>query len=76
MKNHLPTGLDDYQWNTLLADMKKRPSTVNDYRKVLNLLHAYEGGKIDIAAMTAPEAKEYFEYLDQRVTDGPMSVRT
>lgn len=76
MKNHLPTGLDDYQWNTLLADMKKRPSTVNDYRKVLNLLHAYEGGKFHIAAMTAADAKEYFDYLDQRVTDGSMSVRT
>ncbi|MBR3128772.1 MAG: hypothetical protein IKF35_11000 [Solobacterium sp.] len=76
MKNHLPSGLDENQWNTLLADMKKRPSTVNDYRKVLNLLHAYEDGKFHIATMTPADAKEYFDYLDQRVSDGSMSVRT
>lgn len=76
MKNRTPEGLTSGQWNAVIEGLENRPSTVNDYRKVLNLLHAYRDGDYHISTLTKEQASEYFTYLDQRGSEGTLSENT
>ena len=64
MNNLVPKGMTHEQWNTITEDLHNHPSTMNDYRKVLNLLHSYDGGKFSIFTLTKADAQEYFASLD------------
>lgn len=74
MKDKTPVGLTAAQWETLIADLSQNSSTVNDYRKILNLLNST--GTLNILTLTRKEAEDYFKMLDQRVEDGTLSVNT
>ena len=76
MKNRTPEGLTSGQWGAVIEGLENRPSTVNDYRKVLNLLHSYGNGAYHISSLTKEQASEYFSYLDRRGTDGTLSENT
>ena len=76
MKNRTPDGLTSGQWTAVIEGLEHRPSTVNDYRKVLNLLHSYKDGEYRIDTMTKEQAEEYFAYLDQRQAEGTLSENT
>lgn len=65
MKNRVPNGLLEMQWKAITANLEDHPNTINDYRKVVNLLHAYSHGKFRIYKMTEFDAKEYFSYLEK-----------
>jgi hypothetical protein len=56
-----------------LAD---HPSTMNDYRKIINLLHTYDNGRLHITSMTKQDAEDYFSMLEKRADDGEMSTNT
>ena len=71
-----PAGISAELWERILADLDPASSTVNDYRKVLNLMHSAGNGKYRILTMTTEEAAEYFGDLDQRVQDGVLSANT
>ena len=76
MKNRTPEGLTSGQWNAIIEGLEDRPSTVNDYRKVLNLLHSYNNGEYDISTLTKEQAAAYFSYLDRRGAEGTLSENT
>jgi len=76
MKNRTPEGLTSGQWGAVIEGLENRPSTVNDYRKVLNLLHSYGNGAYHISSLTKEQASEYFSYLDRRGADGTLSENT
>ena len=76
MKNRTPEGLTSGQWNAIIEGLEDRPSTVNDYRKVLNLLHSYNDGEYDISTLTKEQAAAYFSYLDRRGAEGTLSENT
>lgn len=76
MKNRTPEGLTSGQWSAVIEGLENRPSTVNDYRKVLNLLHAYGTGDFHISSLTREQAAEYFAYLDRRGSEGTLSDNT
>ncbi|MBO7702829.1 MAG: phage integrase SAM-like domain-containing protein [Solobacterium sp.] len=76
MKNRIPDGLTAAQWAAVIKGLEARPSTVNDYRKVLNLLHSYNDGVFQIGSMTREQAAEYFQYLDSRQNAGTLSENT
>lgn len=66
MKNKVPNGLLELQWNAIISGLEGHPSTINDYRKVVNLLHAYDNGKFRIYNMSKNDAIEYFDYLENK----------
>ena len=76
MKNRTPDGFTAGQWDAVTEGLDLNPNTVNDYRKVLNRLHDYNNGSLDIQTMTKEQAVEYFNYLDQLGQDGKMSPNT
>ena len=76
MKNRTPDGLTSGQWNAVIEGLESRPSTVNDYRKVLNLLHSYNDGELHISTLSKDQAAEYFSYLDRRGSEGTLSENT
>ena len=72
----VPLGLSAEQWNAIMDGLDSHPSTVNDYRKIINLLHSYKNGKYHIISMTHEEARDYFKMLDEKVEDGALSINT
>ena len=72
----LPLGITAGQWNLIVGDLKDNPSTINDYRKVLNLLHSFENQRFHISTMSKEDAQYYFSCLDQRVENGTLSKNT
>ena len=76
MKNRTPAGFTSGQWEAVIEKLELNPNTVNDYRKVLNRLHDYNNGSLNIQTMTRDQAVEYFDYLDQLEKDGKMSPNT
>lgn len=76
MKDRTPDKLTPEQWATVIQGLESRPSTINDYRKVLNLLHSYDNGTFHIFQMTKEQAEAYFQYLDSRLADGTLSENT
>ncbi len=76
MKNRTPEGLTSGQWDAVIAGLENRPSTINDYRKVLNLLHSYSDGEYHISTLSKEQAAAYFSYLDQRGAEGTLSENT
>jgi hypothetical protein len=76
MKNRTPDGFTPGQWDAVTEGLDLNPNTVNDYRKVLNRLHDYNNGALNIQTMTREQAIEYFSYLDQLEKDGEMSPNT
>ena len=76
MKNRTPDGFTSGQWEAVIESLELNPNTVNDYRKVLNRLHDYNNGSLNIQSMTRDQAVEYFNYLDQLEKDGKMSPNT
>lgn len=71
-----PAGISAELWERILVDIDPASSTVNDYRKVLNLMHSAGNGKYRILTMTTEEAVEYFGDIDQRVENGVLSANT
>ena len=76
MKDRTPDKLTPEQWAAVIQGLESRPSTINDYRKVLNLLHSFENGAFHIFEMTKEQAEAYFRYLDSRLADGTLSENT
>ena len=74
MVTRTPAGFSAEQWKEITRDLDPGSSTVNDYRKVLNLLHST--GKYQILTMTLQDASDYFAYLDERVSSGELSENT
>jgi hypothetical protein len=75
-RNHVPAGMSQEEWEAVTSDLNARPSTKNDYRKVLNLLHARNDGKCRIQDFTRQDAQEYFRELDERAASGELSANT
>ena len=76
MKDKTPVKLTPEQWAAVTQGLESRPSTINDYRKVLNLLHSYDNGALHIFQLTKEQAEAYFQYLDQRQAEGTLSENT
>lgn len=72
----VPIGLSIEQWNAIMDGLGSHPSTVNDYRKIINLLHSYKNGKFHIISMTNDDAREYFKMLDDKVKEGILTKNT
>lgn len=72
----IPIGLNATQWQAMIEGLDENSTTINDYRKVLNLLHSYENGMYHILSMDKEDAKAYYAYLDTRVQDQTMSANT
>lgn len=75
-KKRIPVGLTELEWDTIVDGLKLRPTTINDYRKVINLLHKYEDGKYRIQTINKEQANEYFNYLEKREKEGTLSSST
>lgn len=76
MVRKVPNGITPDQWEQLVIGLENNPSTVNDYRKVLNLLHSFENGRFHISNLSKDDAQYYFDVLDTRVQDGTLSANT
>ena len=76
MVRKVPNGITPDQWEQLVIGLETNPSTVNDYRKVLNLLHSFENGRFHISNLSKDDAQYYFAVLDSRVEDGTLSANT
>lgn len=76
MKDRAPEGLTPDKWGAVINGLESRRTTVNDYRKVLNLLHAYNDSSFNIETLTKEQAVEYFNYLDGRLKNGTLSDNT
>ena len=76
MKDRTPDRLTPEQWASVIRGLESRPSTINDYRKVLNLLHSYDNGAYHILKMEREQAENYFKYLDSRQAEGTLSENT
>lgn len=76
MNNKVPEGLSQNQWNAIMDGLANHPSTMNDYRKIINLLHSFDNGRYHITSITKEEAKDYFAMLEKRAADGKMSSNT
>lgn len=76
MNARIPVGLSQEEWNTVTEGLESHTSTVNDYRKVLNLLHSYDNGRLRITTMSHEDAEEYFRFLDERQEAGTLSPNT
>ncbi len=74
MVTRTPAGLSAEQWKEITRDLAPGSTTLNDYRKVLNLLHST--GQYQILTMTPQDAADYFCRLDERVRNGELSVNT
>ena len=60
MNSRVPTYFTEEEWLNLMKDLENRPSTINDYRKVLNLL----GKQYNIKEMTPADGRQYFNQLE------------
>ena len=76
MSKPIPLGFTQQQWETIVGDLSNNTSTINDYRKVLNLLQKYKDGSYQITTLTKPQAIEYFNYLDEKEESGALSKNT
>ncbi|MCR5228682.1 MAG: hypothetical protein K6D03_00980 [Solobacterium sp.] len=76
MKKKVPDGLTLQQWEAMIEGLDSHPTTVNDYRKVLNLLHKWENGQHLIQNMSREDAAAYFSFLDEREQSGDLSTNT
>ena len=76
MSKHIPLGFTQQQWDAIVGDLNHNPSTINDYRKVLNLLQKYKDGSYKITTLTKQQAKDYFDYLDEKEEAGILSKNT
>ncbi len=76
MKDRTPDKFSPEQWASVIRGLESRPSTINDYRKVLNLLHSHENGTYHILKMSREQAEDYFKYLDNRQAEGTLSENT
>lgn len=74
MNQKVPNGLLELQWKAIIQGLEEHPNTINDYRKVVNLLHAYDHGKFRIYRLTKEEAKEYFDYLEKESGLSPNTI--
>jgi hypothetical protein len=57
MTQSLPAGLNDQQWSAMMRTLQDHPATMNDYRKVINLLYAWHDGQYSILTIT-PQRKQ------------------
>jgi ribosomal protein S18 acetylase RimI-like enzyme len=56
MNTKVPYGLSKQQWAAITRGMEGRPGTINDYRKVVDRLHAFRDHTYSILTMTADDA--------------------
>ena len=73
MKDKLPAGFTQEEWNAVTEDLREHPGTVNDYRKVLSRFHAYG---YDIKTITPEEADRFFRMLEKEAQEGRLSQNT
>ncbi len=76
MKKKVPDGLTLQQWDAMIEGLDSHPSTINDYRKVLNLLHKWNNGQCLIHEMSKEDAAAYFAFLDEREQKNELSPNT
>ncbi|MEE8807946.1 MAG: hypothetical protein SOI44_05945 [Lactimicrobium sp.] len=76
MTQSLPAGLNDQQWSAMMRTLQDHPATMNDYRKVINLLYAWHDGQYSILTITPQAARDYFTQLDEKAKDGTLSANT
>ena len=76
MTQSLPAGLNDQQWSAMMRTLQDHPATMNDYRKVINLLYAWHDGQYSILTITPQAARDYFDHLDEKAKDGTLSANT
>ena len=76
MKSKVPVGLSEAEWDSIMDGLADHPSTMNDYRKIINLLHTYDNGRLHITSMTRKDAEDYFGMLEERADKGEMSTNT
>lgn len=72
----VPQGFNETQWAAIMEGLENNPSTMNDYRKVVNLLHSYDNGHYHILEMTREDAGQYFSYFEEKAVHGQMSPNT
>ncbi len=75
MKDTLPAGLNQAQWDAIMVGLSEHPSTLNDYRKIINLFYVWNNST-SITEATSQNAKDYFAELDERSARGEMSSNT
>lgn len=73
MKDKLPAGFTQEEWNAVTEDLQEHPGTVNDYRKVLSRFRAYG---YDIKTVTPEEADRFFRMLEKEAEEGRLSPNT
>ena len=76
MKNKLPAGLEEFQWNAIISHLNPETTTIGDYRKVLDALHTYDHSRFNIITMTKEDARDYYAYLDSKVQNKELSEST
>lgn len=76
MTDKTPAGLSISLWAAITQGLEQSPSTINDYRKILNLLYAYSGGKYSVHNITSEDAQRYFDFIESRAREGKLSVNT
>lgn len=74
MIQRVPAGFSSEQWSAVTSGLETHPSTVNDYRKVINLL--YNEYNQDIFTITREQAEAWFAKLDERQKSGELSANT
>ena len=68
-----PNGLTEVQWEAITRGLNGSPSTINDYRKVVERLHSCKNRMYSILTMTHRDAEEYFRWLEE---DSGLSANT
>ena len=76
MITNAPQCFTAKQWEIITSDLKDRPATVNDYRKVLNLFTRFDGGIYIITQMNREDAENCFRSLDRKCEEGIYSRNT
>ncbi len=75
-KKHIPIGLTELEWETIIEGLNLKNATINDYRKVINLLHRFKNGTYRIQTISKEQADTYFSYLDERQQNDELSINT
>ncbi len=75
MKQVLPKGITQEQWAAITHGLQDHPSTLNDYRKIMNLFYSWNQSS-NLTETTKENAEDYFAYLEERANSGEMSANT
>lgn len=74
MIQRVPAGFSSEQWSAVTSGLETHPSTINDYRKVINLLCSRYN--YDVFSMSKEQAETFFSLLDTQQENGELSANT